>query len=179
MSVVMGVFRTIEGVEDTAKALLDAGFTDDDIGVVVRDTQKGTVIADDLGREYASGATPRDAGVMSRTTVWDRFPEGFYESIYREDVNTHPETMHADIETTHAQREDLHTDAMTRYQQHLDRGDIVMVINTGDRYTEVVRIIREHHGELYHGGRVTGTEPYMESGRVDIHEKKRREDEAA
>lgn len=198
MGLIMGVFSTIEGAEDTVKALLDAGLTDDDIGIIARDTQKGTVIADDLGREYASGATPRDARVMSRTTVWDRFPEGYYESMYREDVHTHPETMRADTEAMHEQpegkhahtegmhahpenmhgyRENWRADAMIRYQQHLDRGDIVMVINAGDRHTDVMRIVRDHHGELYHGGRVTGAESHMESGRVDIH--KERGEEAA
>jgi len=208
MRIIMAVFHTIEGVEDTAKALLDAGFTDDDIGIVVRDSQKGTVIADDLGREYASGATPHDATVMSRTTVWDRFPEGYHESILRENLHStterthiHPEEMHAQPERTFEHREGMpeHREGMLKhregtpenpemmrgdagipwYQQYLDRGDILMVINAGERPDDASRIIREHHGDLYHNGRVRHVEPDMESTeRVDIDEKRRR-DEAA
>ncbi|MHB0935876.1 MAG: YsnF/AvaK domain-containing protein [Armatimonadota bacterium] len=130
MSFVMGVFRTIEGAEDTVKTLLDAGFTDDDIGVIVRDTQKGTVIADDIGREYASGATPQRTKVMSRSSVWDRFPEDYGE---------------------YTRREGLPSEAMTWYQQRLDGGDIVMIINAHDRMDDVCRMIREHDGEIYRG----------------------------
>jgi len=128
MSVVMGVFHTIEGAEDTTRALLDAGFTDDDIGLVVRDTQKGTVISDDLGREYASGATPRDTTVISRSTVWDRFPERYDE---------------------HMRREGLPADAMPRYQQCLNRGDVIMVVNAHDRTDDALRMIEGHGGEQY------------------------------
>lgn len=128
MSVVTGVFHTIEGAEDTTKALLDAGFTDDDIGVIVRDDQKGPTIADDIGREYASGATPEKTGVMDRSSVWDRIPDGFDDLMHREG---------------------LPDDAVTWYQQRLDEGDVLMVINASDRLDDTMRIVREHDGALY------------------------------
>lgn len=130
MSVVMGVFRTIEGAEDTVKALLDAGFTDDDIGMVTRDTQKGTVISDDLGREYASGATPEHAMLMSRSSVWDRFPDDFRE---------------------YTRREGLPGEAMDWYQRRYDDGDVIMIVDAHDRPQDVARIMHEHDGEIYRG----------------------------
>ena len=142
MSVVMGVFRTIEGAEDTVRALLDAGFTDDDIGVITRDTQKGTVIADDLGREYASGATPEHAALMSRSSVWDRFPDGYHE---------------------YTRREGLPGEAMDWYQRHYDDGDVMMVVNAHDRANDVVRIMHEHDGEIYRAATQRAAAPAPEA----------------
>ncbi|MHB9131520.1 MAG: YsnF/AvaK domain-containing protein [Armatimonadota bacterium] len=134
MKVVTGVFDTVGRAEDTIKALLDAGISDDDIGVVVRDSGKGATIADDLGREYASGATPPREVVTSRSTVWDRFPEMYTDVVHRGG---------------------LPADAMDWYGNHLNQGHILVIVNAGDRLDRVTQIMRDRGGYLYGAARGT------------------------
>lgn len=128
MKIVTGVFDSVRATEDTVRALMNAGFTDDDIGLLVRDTNKGSLLADDLGRDYARGATPPKGVVTSRGDIWDRLPDGYMDLIHRADM---PDK------------------AIGWYNGHLDRGDVLLVVNAGDRMDDAARIVRDHGGLLY------------------------------
>lgn len=104
----------------------DAGFDDSDIGFVVRDRNKGMALANDLNREYKSGDTPRH--VISDDEVYDRFSDDYVDTVHRSN---------------------LPDEAVDWYRQHLDQGEILEIVNVGDRMADADRIIREHGGMLY------------------------------
>jgi uncharacterized protein (TIGR02271 family) len=119
----------VDRAENAVRALLDAGFSDDDIGVYVHDSTKGGRLADDLGREYASGTVPPSDVVADRATVYDRLGDRFKDIIVRAPM---PD------------------EAIGWYDNHLDRGDILVTVVAGDRMDDAKRIIQDHDGVLYH-----------------------------
>lgn len=71
---IVGVFDDLQRAEAAIHDLLrDKQFVDDDIGVVVKNGEIGSVLADDLGRDYTQSDLPEKT-VFSRSDVFGMYP---------------------------------------------------------------------------------------------------------
>ena len=126
MNVATGVFSSVTTAEEAYNALCAAGFDADDIGLVVCDQTKGTALAADLRRDFKPNDAPNH--VIDDDAVYCMWSEDF--------VNT-------------VRKSDLSDNALNWYRLQLGQGNILEIIDVGDRMDDVDRIIHEHGGTLF------------------------------
>ena len=128
MNVTTGVFNSISKAEDAYNALIKAGVDPDKIGVVVCDAEKGKKLGSDLRRDFKRDEMPKT--VVDRGAIYCRFSQPYIDTL---------------------RQSSMPSDAVDWYQHHLDRGDILTVIVTGEGMSFVDHIIHENGGILYPG----------------------------
>lgn len=124
--IVAGVFNTVNEAEHAIQALLNAGFSDDTIGVVVRNRDIGPGLADDLGREYRSGFNPPANEMTSPSDVYEDLPGGFVKVVKGDTARA---------------------DSLNWYDDQLNSGKILVIENT-DRADDAMRIMRDNHAMM-------------------------------
>lgn len=150
MNIATGVFTSVQQAEEAWRALNDAGFSSDHIGLAVCDQSKAQMLASDLKRDFRSDATP--SGVFDDRAVYCRLSDNFVDTV---------------------RSSNLPDEAVDWYQMHLKQGDILEIVDVGDRMDDADRIIRDHGGMLYldqqgrTGAEMQGTRDMRETARTE------------
>lgn len=125
MNIVTGVFNSVDRAKEAFHTLEQAGFDHGNIGLVVCDQGKGTALSSDMHREFRRDDTP---GSLMGNAVFCHLSDRYMDNI---------------------RKSNLPDDAIDWYQMHLDRGDILVIAQVGERMQDVERIMHDHGGILY------------------------------
>ncbi|MHB9024245.1 MAG: hypothetical protein ACYC7E_08725 [Armatimonadota bacterium] len=126
MNVATGCFNSVNQAEQAFNDLVNAGFSEEDIALVVHDRLKAKTLSQDLHRDLHLGATPpADA---TPHDIFGQLPEEYVETI---------------------KESNLKAEAVDWYQQQLLHDNILLIVEVGNRMADADNIIRNDGGMLY------------------------------
>lgn len=128
MHIVTGSFESVNKAEH-AVSTLRSTLREGNIGVFTRDSDKGNLIAEDLGRDFAGGFMPDS--FTDNTAVYSVLPDAFGSEL---------------------RKEGMPDDAMRWVNTELDHGRVLLVVDADGHADDARRIIHDAGGMEFEGG---------------------------
>ncbi|HEY3418551.1 MAG TPA: hypothetical protein VGM23_16870, partial [Armatimonadota bacterium] len=119
MNVATGCFTSVDQAEKAFNDLVNAGFSEEDVALIVHDRLKARELARDLHRDFHLGSNP-----PADATPHDIF--GQLPTVY--------------VDTIKASN--LKEDAVNWYEQQLNSDNILLIVEVGSRMNDADNIIR-------------------------------------